>query len=114
MLFYLLIYFFVLGAAHGLCTILQVLISFPCFIKKEPKAIQDIKKCIHLLISIQTSNGNFPTKIQELGSNKRPEEDELVHWCHGAPGDLDFITSTVLYILYFYLPNCCRHYTNPP
>ncbi|XP_060837330.1 lanC-like protein 3 homolog [Rhopalosiphum padi] len=75
-----------LGAAHGLCTILQVLISFPCFINNDQKAMQDIKKCIDLLISLQTSNGNFPTKILELGSKQRPEEDELVHWCHGAPG----------------------------
>lgn len=76
-----------LGAAHGLCTILQALISFPCFIKNDQKAKEDIKKCIDLLISLQTSTGNFPTKIQELESKQRPEEDELVHWCHGAPGD---------------------------
>ncbi|XP_025194355.1 lanC-like protein 3 homolog [Melanaphis sacchari] len=69
-----------LGAAHGLCTILQVLISIPCFIKNEPKALQDIKKCVDKLISLQTSNGNFPAKMQE------PQEDKLVHWCHGAPG----------------------------
>jgi len=54
--------FYVLGAAHGLCTILQALISFPCFIKNDQKAIKDIKKCIDLLISLQTSTGNFPTK----------------------------------------------------
>ncbi|CAH1710194.1 unnamed protein product [Aphis gossypii] len=75
-----------LGAAHGLCTILQVLISFPCFIKKEQKAMQDIKKCIDILISLQTTSGNFPCAMDELGSRKRPEKDELVHWCHGAPG----------------------------
>ncbi|XP_025194350.1 lanC-like protein 3 homolog isoform X2 [Melanaphis sacchari] len=75
-----------LGAAHGLCTILQVLISFPCFIKNEQNAMQDIKKCIDILISLQTTSGNFPCAMDELGSRKRPEKDELVHWCHGAPG----------------------------
>ncbi|CAI6346565.1 unnamed protein product [Macrosiphum euphorbiae] len=85
-----------LGAAHGLCTILQVLISFPCFIKNEQKVMQDIKKCIDLLISLQTSTGNFPTKIQELGSKQRPEEDELVHWCHGAPGVIYLLAKAYL------------------
>jgi len=48
--------------------------------------MQDIKKCIDILISLQTTNGNFPCAMDELGSRKRPEKDELVHWCHGAPG----------------------------
>lgn len=75
-----------IGAAHGLCTILQVLISFPQFIEKESQARQDIKKCIDKFVSLQTSNGNFPTRILEPGEKQRLEEDELVHWCHGAPG----------------------------
>lgn len=76
-----------LGAAHGLCTILQVLISFPQFIEKDQKTKQDVKKCIDLLLSLQTTNGNFPTKVEELGSKRRSEKDELIHWCHGAPGN---------------------------
>jgi len=84
--FLLFLSFLSLGAAHGLCTILQVLISFPQFIEKEQKARQDIKKCIDILISLQTTNGNFPCSMDELGSDQRPEDDELVHWCHGAPG----------------------------
>lgn len=47
----------------------------------------EIKKCIDVLISLQTANGNFPTKMVGLESNQRSEEDELVHWCHGAPGN---------------------------
>jgi len=78
---------FILGAAHGLCTILQVLISFPRFIEKQQQTKQDIKKCIDILISLQLPNGNFPTKTVEPGSKQRPEKDELVHWCHGAPGN---------------------------
>ncbi|VVC32885.1 Hypothetical protein CINCED_3A019936 [Cinara cedri] len=76
-----------LGAAHGLCTILQVLISFPQFIHKEPQAKQDIKTCIDMLISLQTANGNFPCTMNEIGPKQRSEQDELVHWCHGAPGN---------------------------
>lgn len=81
------IYKYFVGAAHGLCTILQILISFPRFIEKEQQTKKDIKKCIDLLISLQTDNGNFPTKILEPGSKQRSEEDELIHWCHGAPGN---------------------------
>lgn len=40
--------------------------------------------------SLQTSNGNFPTNVSKLKSKQRSEEDELVHWCHGAPGNFDF------------------------
>lgn len=40
--------------------------------------------------SLQTSNGNFPIKIPILESKQRSEEDELVHWCHGAPGNSYF------------------------
>lgn len=49
--------------------------------------MQEIKKCIDVFISLQTANGNFPTKMVGLESNQRSEEDELVHWCHGAPGN---------------------------
>lgn len=48
--------------------------------------MEDIKRCIDILISFQTTNGNFPCAMDELNSRKRPEKDELVHWCHGAPG----------------------------
>lgn len=49
--------------------------------------MQDIKKCIDILVSLQTASGNFPCAMDELGSNQRLERDELVHWCHGAPGN---------------------------
>lgn len=75
-----------LGAAHGLSTILLVLISFPQYIEVEQQARDDIKKCIDQFITLQTTNGNFPTRILKYGEKQRSEEDELVHWCHGAPG----------------------------
>lgn len=64
-----------------------MLISFPQFIQKEPQAKQDIKRCIDILISLQTANGNFPCAMDGLEPKQRPEKDELVHWCHGAPGN---------------------------
>ncbi|XP_015373610.1 PREDICTED: lanC-like protein 3 homolog [Diuraphis noxia] len=85
-----------LGAAHGLCTILQVLISFPCFIEKDQKIMEDIKRSIDILISFQTTSGNFPCAMDELNSRKRPEKDELVHWCHGAPGVIYLLAKAYL------------------
>lgn len=109
-----------LGAAHGLSTILQVLISFPQFIEKEQKARQDIKKCIDILVSFQTTNGNFPCSMDELGSDQRPEDDELVHWCHGAPGNhyllhIIILICTIIFLRYLrYLFNYrfCNKKTN--
>lgn len=68
------------------------MISFPQFVEKEKQAVQDIKKCIDIFISLQTVNGNFPCALDEVGTKQRLEKDELVHWCHGAPGnDLYFL-----------------------
>lgn len=66
---------------------MQILISFKNFIETDQLAKQDIKKSIDILVSLQTENGNFPSS---MGSN-RPESDELVHWCHGAPGILNIL-----------------------
>ncbi|MRC56949.1 hypothetical protein GH877_30300, partial [Bacillus thuringiensis] len=37
------------------------------------------------LLGLQQVNGNFPPAMDETG-HQRPEGEELVHWCHGAPG----------------------------
>ncbi|XP_013400405.1 lanC-like protein 3 [Lingula anatina] len=76
-----------LGAAHGLCSILQMLLSFPEFVKSDEAAAQDIKNSVDFLLSIKQPNGNYATAMDEVnGSYQRPESEELVHWCHGAPG----------------------------
>ncbi|XP_050543974.1 lanC-like protein 3 homolog [Daktulosphaira vitifoliae] len=98
-----------LGAAHGLSTILQTLISFPQFIETNQSAKQDIKKSIDLLVSLQTDSGNFPCAMDELGSLKRPESDELVHWCHGSPGVVYLLAKA--YLLFkepSYLESCLK------
>lgn len=65
------------------------MISFPQFIEKDQQALHKIKKCIDILISLQTENGNFPSSVDrsKYGSRQRSDEDELIHWCHGAPGN---------------------------
>nr|BAH72064.1 ACYPI006330 [Acyrthosiphon pisum] len=34
--------------------------------------------------------------MDELNSRKRPESDELVHWCHGAPGVIYLLAKAYL------------------
>ncbi|PSN54550.1 LanC-like protein 3 [Blattella germanica] len=66
-----------LGAAHGLCAILQMLLSFPNYLKSDPRAEQDVKASVDYLLSLQTRNGNFPCATDELGNRARPESEEL-------------------------------------
>ncbi|XP_061193609.1 lanC-like protein 3 isoform X1 [Saccostrea echinata] len=75
-----------LGAAHGLSSILQMLLSFPEILKSDPAAEQDIHKSVDFMLSLE-QNGNYPPAMDEVGPHhRRPEDQELVHWCHGAPG----------------------------
>lgn len=71
-----------LGAAHGLCSILQVLMSVPGFLEKNPNEEKDIRGSVDFILKLQDSQGNFPCAMDEAGS---PRHD-LVHWCHGAGG----------------------------
>ncbi|XP_060521281.1 lanC-like protein 3 homolog [Cylas formicarius] len=70
-----------LGAAHGLCTILQSILSVPGYLDANPGDAADVKTSLDYLLSIQTPEGNFPATLDEMG-----RECKLVHWCHGAPG----------------------------
>jgi lantibiotic modifying enzyme len=70
-----------LGAAHGLCTILQALLSVPGYLATNPAHARDIKTSVDYLLSLQDHQGNFPCASDEIG-----EQSELVHWCHGAAG----------------------------
>merc|ERR1712172_65032 len=45
-----------------------------------------LRASVDWLLSLQTPAGNFPCATDELGPRSRRLEDELVHWCHGAPG----------------------------
>ncbi|GAB6031012.1 LanC-like protein 3 [Chamberlinius hualienensis] len=73
-----------LGAAHGLSSILQMMLCFPKCYESDENAQRDIKGAVDYMLDLQQSNGNFPTAVDEI--NRRPSENELIHWCHGAPG----------------------------
>lgn len=86
-----------LGAAHGLSGILQMLLSFPKFLQGNPSAEKDVRMSVDFLLSLQLPNGNFPCALDEIGSHARSEDDELVHWCHGAPGCVFLMARAFLY-----------------
>ncbi|CAB0017490.1 unnamed protein product [Nesidiocoris tenuis] len=75
-----------LRAAHGLCSILQMLLCCESYLEKNKEAEKLIKKSVDFLVSIQTPGGNFPCDFAEIGSSASVMREDLVHWCHGAPG----------------------------
>jgi len=78
-----------LGAAHGLSSILQMLLSCSEFVKSDADAERDIRASVDFLLSLMQPNGNIAPAMDEIGrgARQRPASEELVHWCHGAPGD---------------------------
>lgn len=73
-----------------------MLLSFPDILRSDPAAEQDIRKSVDLMLSLEY-NGNYPSAMDEADPHhRRPEEKELVHWCHGAPGNPHNSTSTCL------------------
>ncbi|XP_016952104.1 lanC-like protein 3 homolog [Drosophila biarmipes] len=76
-----------LGAAHGLCAILHMLLDSPWFrtipISAPAAELRDIKRSIDFFLELQDSDGNFPVALEDLRSGR---DKRLVHWCHGAPG----------------------------
>ena len=73
-----------LGAAHGTVGILYLLLQFSEWCH-EPQVSPWIRQTLDHLLSIQFKSGNFPMR----DSNTRV--DELVHWCHGAPGAVNLL-----------------------
>ncbi|KAK4884039.1 hypothetical protein RN001_000310 [Aquatica leii] len=69
------------GAAHGLCSILQVLLSVPGYLDANSGDAKHVKSAVDYLLDIQDAEGNFPAAINEV-----TRKNELLHWCHGAPG----------------------------
>ncbi|KAI3736172.1 hypothetical protein L6452_15706 [Arctium lappa] len=65
----------ILGVPHGLAGILYVLMNF----ELTPDVLVDVKETLKYMINNRFSSGNYPRD-----EDKR--NDELVYWCHGAPG----------------------------
>ncbi|KAL1131925.1 hypothetical protein AAG570_011536 [Ranatra chinensis] len=70
-----------LGAAHGISSILQMILSAPTFMQNlDPVENKEIFAAVDFVLSLQYPSGNFPCAADDRG------ESNLVHWCHGAPG----------------------------
>jgi len=80
---------FIVGAAHGLSSILQMLLSCGEFMKSDPDAARDVRASVDFMLSLMQPNGNIAPAMDEVGprARQRPASEELVHWCHGAPGN---------------------------
>ncbi|XP_057797341.1 lanC-like protein GCR2 [Salvia miltiorrhiza] len=63
------------GAAHGLAGIMNVLMD----VELKPDEAEDVKATLRYMIKNRFASGNYP-------SSEGNEADQLVHWCHGAPG----------------------------
>lgn len=57
-----------------------------------------MRTCVDYFLTLQTANGNFPCAMNELNRSGRirDSEDELVHWCHGAPGVIYLMAAAYL------------------
>lgn len=100
--FWLLLFF--TGAAHGLSSILQMLLSY--FEYLQPADQELVWQSVDFLMD-QEQNSNWPPELGETIER----ENELVHWCHGAPGSfpIDAMHGPVfLYIWWFHVEDNLR------
>ena len=74
-----------------------MLLSVPGYLQHcSDAAARDIRVSVDYLLQIQTPEGNFPCAMDELRPGTRSAEDELVHWCHGAPGTVYLLARAYL------------------
>jgi len=77
-----------------------MLLSCTEFIKSDPNAERDVRASIDFMLSLMQPNGNVAPTMDEVGSRgRRSASDELVHWCHGAPGKSQFAYALLAWIL---------------
>ncbi|KAK1230954.1 hypothetical protein PQX77_005928 [Marasmius sp. AFHP31] len=88
-----------LGAAHGVVGILHVLLLCPITLIQD--YLPEILETVEWLITRQDSEGNWPIKAPPLSqssidpSSRSEEHNELVQWCHGAPGSLLLLSRVI-------------------
>lgn len=57
-----------LGAGHGLCSILQALMTVPEYLDANPADAKDVKASVDYLLSLQDSEGNYPAATDEVSN----------------------------------------------
>ena len=77
------------GAAHGLCAILQMLLGEIDLLRADPAAEAEVRQSVDYMMSLMQPSGNIAPDLGEaLSGVRRDDKSELVHWCHGGPGEL--------------------------
>lgn len=81
------------GAAHGLSSVLQMLLSYQDMLSGAEKDL--VWQSVDFLMS-QEQNCNWPAELGAIIER----ENELVHWCHGAPGTTTVNDAVSHYLLH--------------
>lgn len=64
-----------------------MLLKCSAFLKSDGSAEKDVHDSVDFILGLMQPNGNIAPAMDEVGARRqRPESEELVHWCHGAPG----------------------------
>ena len=64
-----------------------MLLCFPDVFRADEGMERDVHGAVDFMLGLQQINGNLPPAMDEVGQGRRAQSDELVHWCHGAPGE---------------------------
>ncbi|KAA1477913.1 hypothetical protein DENSPDRAFT_933984 [Dentipellis sp. KUC8613] len=80
-----------LGGAHGVAGILLVLLHAPPALFEAHAG--KIRETLRYIVSLQDAEGNWPTKA--MAGSSRTGGNELVQWCHGAPGTIPLLARTL-------------------
>ncbi|KAI1724300.1 lanthionine synthetase c-like protein [Ditylenchus destructor] len=95
-----------LGSAHGLSGILQIFLCYWDYLTNAER--QDVLQTLNWFLTIQSPEGNFPSSSGHIGSlcnrfrykifisGSSKGENELIHWCHGAPGAIHMLISAYI------------------
>ncbi|ETW75326.1 hypothetical protein HETIRDRAFT_331192 [Heterobasidion irregulare TC 32-1] len=81
-----------LGGAHGVAGILQIILHAPPALLYPHTAA--ISSTLAYLVSLQDRTGNWPSKAPARHDDQDREND-LVQWCHGAPGILPLLATAL-------------------
>lgn len=71
----------------------------PSFLDSDADIDKIVRTCVDYLLNLQTTTGNFPCSMDEINRFERSlgdNDDELIHWCHGAPGVIYMLAAAYL------------------
>ena len=84
-----------LNIINNISGVLLQLLRVPGFIEHNPEAEKDIRESVNWIVSTQSYDGNFPCSMGEL-KDPRDYDDQLVQWCHSAPGTASLLARSYL------------------